>query len=69
MKLTCHNGTPELYPDNCDTGCPEPEECSLHSMAKGGVVFSWLPGGKSCDCSACVDPDPVCGKDKSGEQQ
>ena len=67
MKLTCNNGTPELYPDNCATDCPEPDTCTLNSMAQGGVVFSWLPvGGKSCDCSTCDDVAPVCGKEKSG---
>ena len=65
MKLTCEKGTPELYPDNCATECPEPEDCTLNSMAKEGVVFNWLPPGKSCDCATCVDVDPVCGKEKT----
>jgi hypothetical protein len=47
MKLTCQNMTPELYPDNCATECPVPDDCTLNTMAQGGVVFNWLPGGKS----------------------
>jgi hypothetical protein len=65
MKLTCQNMTPELYPDNCATECTIPDDCTLNSMAQGGVVFNWLPGGKSCDCSTCEDEKPVCGKEKS----
>jgi hypothetical protein len=69
MKLTCQNETPELYPDNCATDCPVPDDCTLNSMAQGGVVFSCLPiGGKSCDCSTCDDAAPICGKEKSDKE-
>jgi len=69
MKLTCNNGTPELYPDNCATDCPEPDTCALNCLAQGGVVFSWLPGDvKSCDCSTCDDTTAICGKEKSEQE-
>jgi hypothetical protein len=63
MKLTCTNGTPELYPDNCVTQCPVPDSCALNSMAQDGVVFSWLPPAKNCDCATCDDAAPLCGKE------
>jgi hypothetical protein len=69
MKLTCQNMTPELYPDNCATDCPVPDDCTLNTMAQGGVVFNWLPGGKSCDCSTCEEEKPVCGKEKSAQER